>query len=128
VRLSVLQPETRRVLAWAIARYRDRYHQAMSAPALSGFSNGFGVLTRILPAATSLDAAGVRAAALRVRVPTGGLPNGGGIELAPASAFDAGQNRRADSVIEQWVTSHSMPVVWPPAFAEQPVRDVDPMA
>src|SRR2546429_257266 len=39
VRVDALSPEGRATLAWAQARYRARYHEAMSAPALSGFSN-----------------------------------------------------------------------------------------
>jgi branched-chain amino acid transport system substrate-binding protein len=128
VRLSALQPATRRLLAWATARYRERHHTTMSAYALSGFSNGLAVLAHVLPAATALDAGAIRAAALRVRVPVGGLPSGGGLDLAPPGSFDAGENRRADSVIEQWVNPHAMPVVWPPAFAERPILALDPMA
>jgi branched-chain amino acid transport system substrate-binding protein len=128
VRLSALKPSARRVLSWAETQYRARYHTSMSAYALSGFSNGDAVLAHILPAARALDDAGIRAAALKVRVAVGGLPSGGGLDLSPPGTFDAGQNRRADSVIEQWISPHEMPVVWPPAFAEAPILPVDPMA
>lgn len=128
VRVDALLPGAQAELRWAIATYRARYHEDMSSHALSGFSHGLAVTTAILPAATTLDTDGIRAAALRVRVPVDGLPNGDGVDIAPAGAIDAGQNRRAGSVIDQWVTPVAMPVVWPPQFATHAIADVEPRA
>ncbi|MBA3654858.1 MAG: hypothetical protein H0W70_11785, partial [Actinobacteria bacterium] len=68
-------------------------------------------------AAGDASAASVRRAATRVRLPDGSLPNGSGLDLAPAGAADAGDNREATSVIWEWVAPATRAVVWPPAFA-----------
>jgi len=122
VRTDALAPEGKAALAWASTRYIERFHTDMSAPALSGFSNATAVFGHILPAAGgSLDAATVAAAALRVKAPVGTLANGAGIDLAPPGADDAGENRKAASVIWEWVAPGQRAVVWPPAFATHAV-------
>ena len=117
VNASALREGARAALAWVAPRYKDAYHGAMDAPALSGFSGALGVLQSILPKAASLSAPDVRAAALRVDLPEGSLPNGSGLAFAPAGAPDAGENRGASSVIWEWVAPGQRAVVWPPAFA-----------
>src|SRR4029077_8874154 len=52
----------------------------------------------------------------------GSLANGGGLDLAPPGAVDAGANRRSAGVIEEWVAPGKKATVWPPAFAERPVE------
>jgi ABC-type branched-subunit amino acid transport system substrate-binding protein len=117
VRADALSPGGRAALEWVKPRYASRYHEAMSAPALSGFSGAVGVLAHLLPVAKSWSPADVRAAAVKVRLPEGALPNGSGLALAPAGAVDAGDNRAATSVIWEWVAPAVRAVVWPPAFA-----------
>jgi hypothetical protein len=126
VRPDALAPEARPLLAWAASRYRSLYHDAMSAPALSGFSNALALVAHVLPAARSAAPADVAAgaapadiaaAALTTKLAKGSLPNGGGLDLAPPGSPDAGENRAAASVIWEWVAPGQRAVVWPPAFA-----------
>lgn len=126
VRPDALRPATRRMLTWANDRYRDRYGASMSAPALSGFSNAYALFGRVLPRARAIVSASVAAAAVATKLPLGALPNGGGLDLAPAGAADAGENRNAISVIEEWVAPNKMEVVWPPAFATHPIDPITP--
>jgi branched-chain amino acid transport system substrate-binding protein len=121
LRPSALLPEGRSTLAWASKNYKARWHQEMSAAALSGFANAYGLFTHVLPAARDLRPASVATAALAVKLPEGSLANGGGIDLAPPGAPDAGANHRSAGVIEEWVAPKTREVVWPPAFATHPV-------
>jgi ABC-type branched-subunit amino acid transport system substrate-binding protein len=117
VRAAALHPTARAQLQWAARTYADRYGAAMSAPALSGFSNSLVVLASVLPAARSFSVADIARAAHSVRLSANSLPNGSGFELAPDRASDAGDNRRAESVIWQWVAPVTAAVVWPPSYA-----------
>jgi hypothetical protein len=96
----------------------------MSAPALAGFANAIAVLVHVLPVAPSLEPDDVTMAALNVKLPEGTLANGSGLDLAPLTAPDAGANRRAASVIWEWVEPGVRAVVWPPPFA---THDIVPL-
>jgi branched-chain amino acid transport system substrate-binding protein len=124
VRTDALTPEGRAALAWVAPRYQAAYHTEMSAHALSGFSNAYALFEHVLPVAGSLAPAGVSAAALRVKLPIGSLANGGGMDIAPLGAKDAGNNRAAAGVVEEWVAPGQMDVVWPLAFATHPIAYV----
>jgi ABC-type branched-subunit amino acid transport system substrate-binding protein len=121
VKPDALRPEARAALAWVAPKYQAAYHELMSAPALSGFSGALAILAHVLPTATATTPASVRAAALKVTLPEGSLPNGSGLALAPPGAPDAGDNRNASSVIWEWVAPATRAVVWPPAFATSAV-------
>ena len=121
VNQAALTPEGRAALNWVSQRYQQRWHEAMSAPALSGFSNAYALLVHVLPAAKSTGVDQVAAAALATKLPEGSLANGGGIDIAPPSAPDAGNNRQAASVIWEWVAPNTRAVVWPPTFATHPI-------
>jgi ABC-type branched-subunit amino acid transport system substrate-binding protein len=121
VRPDALAPEGRNTLAWAAARYRARYHMPMTSHALSGFSNAYALFVHVLPAAGAPSSDAVAAAAQRIKLPTGTLANGGGLDIAPPNAADAGNNRNAAGVIWEWVAPGDEQVVWPPAFATHPV-------
>jgi len=94
----------------------------VNAAALSGFSNAYALFNHVLPVAGDLSVPSVAKAALAVKLPQGALANGGGLDLAPPGAVDAGANRRAAGVIEEWISSGKKATVWPPAFAEHPVE------
>jgi ABC-type branched-subunit amino acid transport system substrate-binding protein len=121
VRAGALSREGARALRWGRARYQARHHEPMSAPALSGYANALALLVHVLPAARTMAPGDVAGAALRTKLPEGALPNGAGLDLAPAGAPDAGANRRAASVIWEWVAPRTRAVVWPPAFATHPI-------
>jgi branched-chain amino acid transport system substrate-binding protein len=124
VRLDALQPEGRDVLAWGRARYRTLHGADMTPAALSGFANAWALLGHVLPASAGTGAAAVAQAARSVKLAGGTLPNGAGLDLAGPGADDAGENRRAVSVIWQWVDAATQAVVWPPAFATRPVQAI----
>jgi len=124
VRPDALSPEGRRALAWVNAAYQARFHDTMSAPALSGFSNAFALFVHVLPAAGGVGAAAVARAAVATKLPEGTLANGGGVDIAPPGSPDAGANRAAAGVIWEWVGPRQRAVVWPPAYATHPVTAV----
>jgi branched-chain amino acid transport system substrate-binding protein len=119
---SGLLPAARTLLDRARAAYRDRYHESMSAPALAGFSAAWALFRDVMPNAHSIAPGAVAAAALRMRIPQGALPNGSGLQFGPAGSPDAGANVRALSVIWEWVGLGERAVVWPPKFATQSLR------
>jgi hypothetical protein len=98
----------------------------MSAAALAGFSGAWALFRHVLPDASSMRPADVAAAARKVRVPAGGLPNGSGIEFAPAGSADAGANLRAASVIWEWTQVNRREVTWPPQFATADIAAIRP--
>jgi branched-chain amino acid transport system substrate-binding protein len=122
VRPDALSAEGRKALEWVEPRYQSRFHEPMSAPALSGFSNAVALFAHALPAATDLHAAAVAAAALATKLPEGTLANGGGMDIAPPGAVDSGNNRAAASVIWEWLPGGQRAVVWPPAFANHAIE------
>ena len=121
VNTNALTDEGRATLAWASARYRAEFGQPMDSHALSGFSNAYALFAHVLPRAGSVSAGAVSAAAESLKLPVGTLANGGGLDLAPVGAPDAGNNRNAAGVIWEWVAPAQRAVVWPPAFATHPV-------
>ena len=124
VRPDALSPEGQAALSWVAPRYRALYHVAMSSHALSGFSNAYALFEHVLPVARRADPAAVAAAAQRVKLPIGTLANGGGMDIAPLGAPDAGNNRNAAGVVEEWVAPGQMDVVWPLAFATHAISYV----
>ncbi len=122
VQESALTSDARAALRWVTAEYTRRWHTDMSAAALSGFSNASALFSAVLPAARTATPAAVAAAALTTKLPVGSLANGGGLDLAPPGAADAGENRNAASVIWEWVAVRTRAVVWPPAFATHAIE------
>lgn len=112
-----LSPEAARALEWATAQYRQRYKEAMSAAALSGFAGGWALFHYVLPRASDLSPEAIAQAAREIRLPAGALPNGSGLGFAPPGGPDAGANLLATSVIWEWVQVNTRAIVWPPAFA-----------
>jgi hypothetical protein len=96
----------------------------MTAPALAGFSGAWALFRNVLPSADGFDPASVGRAAGSADLPPGSLPNGSGLSFGAPGTPDAGANVRALSVIEEWVSVGRMVVVWPPAFATDPIKAV----
>lgn len=120
-----LTKEARDLLARATASFHDRYGVEMGAPALSGFAAAWALFHEVIPRATSPDADAVARAARGIRIPRGGLPNGSGLSFAAPGTPDAGANRRAASVIWEWVGVGQRAVVWPPQFATTSIEPID---
>ncbi len=119
---AALNTEGRAALSWVTRQYRNRYHEDMPAPALSGFSAAYALFVHVLPAAHGVSPAAVAHAALAVHLSPGTLANGSGMDLIPPGQLDAGDNRAATSVIWEWVAPGRRAVVWPPAFATHPLQ------
>ncbi|MCA1693020.1 MAG: ABC transporter substrate-binding protein [Actinobacteria bacterium] len=124
VRPDALDASARKALAWAQKRFSDRHREEMSPAALSGFANAWALLGHILPASPGLRPPEVASTARSLKLPSGSLPNGAGLDLAGPRELDAGENRAAVSVIWQWVDQRNQAVVWPPTFATQPLRAI----
>ena len=119
---SALLPEGRAKLAWVKRAFDKRFHRDMEEAALAGFANAWALVGHVLPAARDTDPRSVAAAALATKLPQGTLANGSGVDFAPPGEADAGTNRAAVSVIWEWLSPTKQAVVWPPAFANQPVE------
>ncbi len=87
-----------------------------SEEGLSGFTAAWALLHDVLPTASSLDAAGIAAAARAADLPAGSLPNGAGLRFS-TDPGTLGQNTRAAAVIWQWQGVRSYTYVWPTTYA-----------
>ena len=122
---SGLRPDARSLLLRANDAYHATWDQDMSPAALAGFSAAWAFFTDVLPNASSLAPADVAAAARAVDLPRGSLPNGSGLLFGAPGTPNAGDNVAAASVIWKWVAPGEAAVIWPPAFATDPM---DPSA
>src|ERR671913_315114 len=116
--IAAARPDVLFVVAYlkdGVALRQEQVRQHL--PLLASFSGAWALFRHVLPEAGSMAPADVAAAARRVRVPAGGLPNGSGIEFAPPGGADAGANLRAASVIWEWTEVNRRDVVWPDQFA-----------
>ena len=85
---------------------------------MAGFVGGWTLFHNVLPRlSTPLTSESIRAAALKVDVPTGDSINGGGVKFGAAGSLDEGQNTRAAAVIGQWQGIGVMKILYPPAYA-----------
>ena len=112
--------EGRTTLAWAQQQWSQQYGGTMDAYATSGFANAYALFEHVLPSARSLNPASVAAAATRIKLALGSLADGSGMTFSTGA--QAGENQAAASVIWEWVAPGKEVVVWPPAFATQPVQ------
>jgi len=122
---SGLRPEARSLLRRANDAYSARWDEEMSPAALAGFSAAWAFFTDVLPSAASLSPADVASAARAIDLPPGSLPNGSGLRFGAPDTPNAGDNVAAASVIWEWVAPGEAAVIWPPAFATDPL---DPSA
>jgi branched-chain amino acid transport system substrate-binding protein len=91
---------------------------SMEIPGVAGFAGGWALFHGVLPRVrgeTTPDA--VRTAAYQLDEPAYTSVNGGGVKFAPPGAPNAGQNLRAPSNVEEWVSSGVTRAVYPSAFA-----------
>jgi branched-chain amino acid transport system substrate-binding protein len=93
---------------------------------VSGFSAAWALFHDVLPAAASsgtLSLETIAAAARAVDLPSGSLPNGGGLHFSSDPAT-LGQNELAIGLIQQWQAQNQYAVVWPATFATAPIQFV----
>jgi branched-chain amino acid transport system substrate-binding protein len=112
-----LTPEAGTALIWARDTFRQRFNHEMTAAALTGFAGALALFEHVLPNADATTATEIAAAARRVQVPVGALPNGSGLSFPDAGSAHATDNLRATSVIWEWVAPGVRAVVSPPEFA-----------
>src|SRR5918993_361717 len=125
--IAAARPDVLFVVAYlkdGVALRQEQVRQHL--PLLASFSGAWALFRHVLPEAGSMAPADVAAAARRVRVPAGGLPNGSGIEFAPPGGADAGANLRAASVIWEWTEENRRDVVWPDQFATAKLAAIRP--
>jgi branched-chain amino acid transport system substrate-binding protein len=116
-----LLPEGQSTLSWAQSAWAQRYETPMDAYATSGFANAYALFAHVLRAAHGLTPQAVIDAATHTKLALGSLADGSGMDFRP-SGTDQGENQAAASVIWEWVAPGKEVVVWPPAFATQPVE------
>lgn len=116
---NALTPAGRNLLAEASAQYAALGGgRPMSIPAVAGFVGGWTLFHDVLAGLRGTPAVEqIRSAAVAVDVPAGDEINGAGVRFSAPGASDAGQNRRAVSVIGQWQAGGAMKVVFPATFA-----------
>jgi branched-chain amino acid transport system substrate-binding protein len=119
---AALTPEARAAMRRANALYEKRFGEEMDPPALAGFSAAWALFRHVLPKARSMRPSAVAAAARAVVIPSGGLPNGSGLQFGAAGTPLAGENVLAASVIWEWTRDGKRTVVWPPQFATTAVQ------
>jgi branched-chain amino acid transport system substrate-binding protein len=114
---AALSPAGRALLAKVRAEF-DRTKTPLDIPAVAGFVGGWTLFHHVLPQlSTPLTSESIRAAALKVDVPTGDSINGGGVRFGAAGSLDEGQNTRAAAVIGRWQAVGVMKVLYPTAYA-----------
>jgi branched-chain amino acid transport system substrate-binding protein len=116
---SGLNPAAKDLLHRAVVAYHARFGKTMTAAAISGFVGGWVMFHDIMPRSASTSRADLMRAATALDLPQGTEINGAGVKFADASQPDAGQNRRAVSVIWEWVGLRKRAVVYPPNYAQQ---------
>jgi branched-chain amino acid transport system substrate-binding protein len=117
----------RALLERASTAYRERFGGSMSAAALAGFSGAWALVHDVLPNAASSTPSAVAAAALKVDLPTGSLPNGSGLRFGAPGTATAGANELAQSVIWEWTEPGERWVVYPERYATYEIETLDPL-
>ncbi|HLQ16288.1 MAG TPA: ABC transporter substrate-binding protein [Candidatus Eisenbacteria bacterium] len=101
-----------------LAKAQTAFGGSMDIPAVAGFVGGWTLFHDVLPKLSgSFTSESIRAAALKVDVPTGDSINGGGVRFGAAGSLDEGQNTRAAAVIGQWQGVGVMKILYPAAYA-----------
>ena len=116
--VAALSTAGRELLGRAKAAYARTGHDAMSISAVAGFVGAWTLFDNVLgPMTGPITPDSIRAAALRVDVPTGDSINGGGVRFGQDGSLDEGQNTRAAAVVGQWQGVQNMQIVYPAAYA-----------
>ena len=118
-----LAPAARDLLHRAEAAYRTLTKgRSMTSSSAAGFVGGWVLFHDILPHSATLRRDDLWKAAMALDLPAGSEINGAGIKFADRGQVDMGQNRRAVSVIWEWVAVGKRQVVFPPAYAQTTPR------
>ncbi len=88
---------------------------------IAGFSAAWVLFADVLGRAGDGGATNIATAARALNLPSGSLPNGGGVLFSTAPG-QLGQNTRAAAVVWQWQAPKHSVVVWPPVYATGQVK------
>ncbi len=88
---------------------------------IAGFSAAWVLFADVLGQGGDDSARSIAATARALDVPSGSLPNGGGVLFSTARS-QLGQNIRAAAVVWQWQAPRHSVVIWPPVYATGQVR------
>jgi len=88
---------------------------------IAGFSAAWVLFADVLGRAGDDSAQSIAATARALDLPSGSLPNGGGVLFSTAPG-QLGQNIRAAAVVWQWQAPRHSVVVWPPVYATGQVK------
>jgi branched-chain amino acid transport system substrate-binding protein len=116
---GVLDPAARALFNRFSTAWQEQMGSQPDEEAIAGFSAAWALLHDVLPRAAALTPPSIAAAARVLRLPSGSLPNGAGLDFS-AGRGRLGQNLLAAAVIEEWESGGER-TVWPPAYATGPV-------
>ncbi|MGA8417396.1 MAG: ABC transporter substrate-binding protein [Candidatus Dormiibacterota bacterium] len=119
---GALDPQARALYNRFAALWKQ--HTGQAAPdeeGIAGFSAAWVLFADVLERAGDGGAQSIAAAARALDLPSGSLPNGGGVLFSTAPG-QLGQNTRAAAVVWQWQAPRQSVVVWPPVYATGQVK------
>lgn len=120
---QALSPSAKSLYDRFAAVWRQRHGGEPTDEGLAGFSAAWALFQHVLPKAQPLTPGAIAAAARALDLPAGSLPDGAGV-LFQQTGAQIGQNSRAAAVIEQWQTTDTAVVVWPPVYATSSIKMV----
>jgi branched-chain amino acid transport system substrate-binding protein len=119
---GALDPQARALYNRFAALWKQRTGAAApDEEGIAGFSAAWVLFADVLGRAGDDSAQSVAVAARALDLPSGSLPNGGGV-LFSTAAGQLGQNIRAAAVVWQWQAARHSVVVWPPVYATGKVK------
>jgi branched-chain amino acid transport system substrate-binding protein len=119
---NVLDPQARALYNRFAALWKQRTGEAApDEEGIAGFSAAWVLVADVLGRAGDGSAQSIAAAARALDLPSGSLPNGGGVLFSTARG-QLGQNIRAAAVVWQWQAPRHSVVVWPPVYATGQVK------
>jgi branched-chain amino acid transport system substrate-binding protein len=119
---GALDPRARALYDRFAAMWKQRTGEAApTEEGIAGFSAAWVLFADVLGRAGEATAVSIAATARALDLPSGSLPNGGGV-LFSTAAGQLGQNIRAAAVVWQWQAARHSVVVWPPVYATGTVK------
>ena len=119
---GALDPQARALYNRFAALWKQRTGEAApDEEGIAGFSAAWVLFADVLGRAGDDSAQSIAAAARSLDLPSGSLPNGGGVLFSTAPG-QLGQNIRAAAVVWQWQAPRHSVVVWPPVYATGQVK------
>jgi branched-chain amino acid transport system substrate-binding protein len=119
---GALDPQARALYNRFAALWKQRTSEAApDEEGIAGFSAAWVLFADVLGKDGDGTPQSIAAAARALDLPSGSLPNGGGVLFSNAPD-QLGQNTRAAAVVWQWQAPRHSVVVWPPVYATGRVK------